>query len=154
MAADTTGTTTAPSNGQAKPLSEEDILAQEERHSGFLVLRKVAPYLWPHNMPWVKKRVVWAMVVLFVAKLVSVATPLFYRDAVDALAGEGVPLVALGAIGLTIAYGMARLMTFSSCAMRFLHGWASGPFACWRLRPLSIFTVCPCAITSRARPAG
>jgi ABC-type transport system involved in Fe-S cluster assembly fused permease/ATPase subunit len=51
------------------------------------------------------------MVVLFVAKLVSVATPLFYRDAVDALAGEGVPLVALGAIGLTIAYGMARLMT-------------------------------------------
>jgi ABC-type transport system involved in Fe-S cluster assembly fused permease/ATPase subunit len=111
MAADTTGTTTAPSNGQAKPLSEEDILAQEERHSGFLVLRKVAPYLWPHNMPWVKKRVVWAMVVLFVAKLVSVATPLFYRDAVDALAGEGVPLVALGAIGLTIAYGMARLMT-------------------------------------------
>ncbi len=111
MAADTTGTTTASSNGQAKPLSEEDILAQEERHSGFLVLRKVAPYLWPHNMPWVKKRVVWAMVVLFVAKLVSVATPLFYRDAVDALAGEGVPLVALGAIGLTIAYGMARLMT-------------------------------------------
>ncbi|KIN60595.1 ABC transporter, ATP-binding/permease protein [Sulfitobacter noctilucae] len=83
----------------------------DEGQSGLLVLRKVAPYLWPADMPWVKRRVVWAMIALFVSKLISVATPLFYRDAVDALAGEGVPMVALGAIGLTVAYGMARLMT-------------------------------------------
>ncbi|WP_208597541.1 ABCB family ABC transporter ATP-binding protein/permease [Sulfitobacter delicatus] len=81
-----------------------------ERQSGFLVLRKVAPYLWPSDMPWVKRRVVWALLALLVSKLVIVATPFFYRDAVDALAGEGTPMLALGAVGLTVAYGMARLM--------------------------------------------
>ncbi|MEQ6247625.1 ABC transporter ATP-binding protein/permease [Sulfitobacter sp. HNIBRBA3233] len=74
------------------------------------VLRKVAPYLWPADKPWIRRRVVWAMVALFVSKLVSVVTPIFYRDATDALAGEGVPMIALGAIGLTVAYGLARLM--------------------------------------------
>jgi len=94
-----------------KPQPQTDLTAEQERQSGLLVLRKVAPYLWPANMPWVKHRVIWALVTLVVSKLISVATPLFYRDAVDALAGDGVPMVALGAIGLTIAYGMARLMT-------------------------------------------
>ncbi|MEP0046724.1 MAG: ABC transporter ATP-binding protein/permease, partial [Roseobacter sp.] len=48
---------------------------------------------------------------LVFAKLISVATPFFYKGAVDALADEGVPMLALGAIGLTVAYGMARLFT-------------------------------------------
>ena len=110
MPADTTGSATPGQTSAAATEKEEQRLDQEERKSGFLVLRKVAPYLWPADMPWVKKRVVWAMIALVVSKLVTVATPLFYRDAVDALAGEGVPTVALGAIGLTVAYGMARLM--------------------------------------------
>ncbi|WP_323380213.1 ABC transporter ATP-binding protein/permease [Sulfitobacter sp. F26169L] len=92
------------------PMTEAEVAADQERKSSVRVLRKVAPYLWPKDMPWVRKRVVWAMIVLFVSKLVTVATPVFYRDAVDALAGEGAPLFALGAISLTIAYGMARLM--------------------------------------------
>ncbi|MEW9921417.1 ABC transporter ATP-binding protein/permease [Marimonas sp. MJW-29] len=108
MSADTNLTTTT---GPSQKKAHKDTIAEEERQSGLLVLRKVAPYLWPANMPWVKRRVVLAMIALVVSKLVSVATPLFYRDAVDALAGEGVPMVALGAIGLTVAYGMARLMT-------------------------------------------
>ncbi|WP_409202586.1 ABCB family ABC transporter ATP-binding protein/permease [Sulfitobacter sp. S223] len=74
------------------------------------VLRNVAPYLWPKDMAWVRKRVIWAMIALVVSKMVTVATPFFYRDAVDAMAGEGAPMFALGAISLTIAYGMARLM--------------------------------------------
>lgn len=93
------------------PLTDEQLTDQAERQSAMRVLRKVAPYLWPDNMPWVKRRVVWAMVALVVSKIVSVATPLFYKDAVDALANEGTPMLALGAIALTIAYGMARLMT-------------------------------------------
>jgi ATP-binding cassette subfamily B protein len=101
-------------NGAARPTSPDDAAARavrEERQSSFLVLRKVAPYLWPRNMAWVKRRVLWALAALLVSKLISVATPLFYRDAVDALAGEGAPMLALGAVGLTVAYGMARLMT-------------------------------------------
>ena len=90
--------------------TEAEMIDAAERQSGFLVLRKVAPYLWPSDMPWVKRRVVWALLALLVSKLVIVATPFFYRDAVDALAGEGTPMLALGAVGLTVAYGMARLM--------------------------------------------
>ena len=86
-------------------------LEEQERQSGWRTIRKVAPYLWPADKPWVRHRVLFALALLVVAKLVSVATPFFYKGAVDALAGEGVPMLALGAVGLTVAYGMARLMT-------------------------------------------
>ncbi len=95
---------------QKQAVTEEEIAAEQERQSSIRVLRKVAPYLWPDDMPWVRKRVMWAMVVLVLSKVVTVITPQFYRGAVDALAEEGVPMLALGAVGLTIAYGMARLM--------------------------------------------
>ncbi|MEM9967125.1 MAG: ABC transporter ATP-binding protein/permease [Pseudomonadota bacterium] len=83
---------------------------EDEAASGLLVLRRVAPYLWPKNRPWVKQRVIWALIALFISKLIAVATPFFYRDTVNVLAGEGVSELALGAIGLTVAYGLARLM--------------------------------------------
>ena len=106
MPSDTTATTdTGNQPGTDKPVESV------ERASGWRTIRKVAPYLWPADMPWVKKRVVWAMLALVLSKVVSVYTPIIYRDAVDALAGDGVSTLALGAVGLTIAYGMARLMT-------------------------------------------
>ncbi|MCA0872346.1 ABC transporter ATP-binding protein/permease [Seohaeicola saemankumensis] len=88
-----------------------DTPSRSERSSNLRTLRKVAPYLWPRDQPWVKRRVVLAMVALVLAKVIAVYTPIVYKNAVDALAGEGVPDLALGAIGLTVAYGMARLMT-------------------------------------------
>ena len=91
-------------------VTEEEIAAEQERQSSVRVLRKVAPYLWPEDMPWVRNRVMWAMVALVLSKVLTVITPQFYRGAVDGLAGEGVPMLALGAVGLTVAYGMARLM--------------------------------------------
>lgn len=86
-------------------------VASDERRSGWRTLRKVAPYLWPEGEPWVKRRVVLAMVALVLAKLIAVYTPILYKGAVDSLAGEGVPPLALGAVGLTVAYGVARMMT-------------------------------------------
>ena len=92
-------------------LTPTDAALSDQRASGWRVIRRVAPYLWPNNKLWVKQRVVLALVMLFVAKIVAVGTPLIYKRAVDALSSAGVPDLALGAIGLTIAYGMARLMT-------------------------------------------
>lgn len=92
-------------------LTPTDAALSDQRASGWRVIRRVAPYLWPNDKLWVKQRVVLALVMLFVAKIVAVGTPLIYKRAVDALSGAGVPDLALGAIGLTIAYGMARLMT-------------------------------------------
>ncbi len=104
MPADTT-TTEAEATGRT---SKTEV---EERQSGLRTIRKVAPYLWPADPVWVRRRVVGALAFLLLSKLVSVATPFFYKGAVDALAEEGVPMLALGAVGLTVAYGVARLMT-------------------------------------------
>ncbi len=86
----------------------------EDRRRGWRTIRRVAPYLWPKDQPWIKRRVVVAMLLLLVSKLVAVTTPFFYKAAVDALAGDtpsAAWVMGAGAVGLTVAYGVARLMT-------------------------------------------
>jgi len=87
-------------------------IAATERRSAWRTIRKVAPYLWPRDKPWVKRRVVVAMAMLAIAKLVAVGTPFLYKAAVDVLAGDAGAsaawLLGLGAIGVTVAYGVAR----------------------------------------------
>ncbi|WP_127107788.1 ABCB family ABC transporter ATP-binding protein/permease [Pararhodobacter zhoushanensis] len=86
----------------------------ETEASGRSTIAKVAPYLWPEGENGLKIRVVLAMVALMASKLIAVGTPMIYKAAVDALAPNVLDagwLVGIGAVGLTIAYGMARLMT-------------------------------------------
>ncbi|REC56040.1 ABC transporter ATP-binding protein/permease [Rhodosalinus sediminis] len=85
--------------------------AKRERRTGWAVIRRVAPYLWPPGESWAKRRVAGALALLLAAKLIAVGTPMLYKRAVDALSDEGVSDLALGAVGLTVAYGMARLMS-------------------------------------------
>ncbi len=77
------------------------------------VIRRVAPYLWPKGAPGLRLRVVLAMVALVLSKLVTVAAPFFYKAAVDALAqpggGAAVGMAGVGAVGLVVAYGLARV---------------------------------------------
>ncbi|MEE4345186.1 MAG: ABC transporter ATP-binding protein/permease [Paracoccaceae bacterium] len=94
-----------------RPTTTSSEEAQAERRSGMRTIRRVAPYLWPADQPWVKRRVVLALLALLLGKIVAVGTPLLYKQAVDALANEGVSPLMLGAIGLTVAYGMARLLS-------------------------------------------
>lgn len=107
---DRTATDTAAQDPSGAP--GEDSVEAQERRSGWRTIRKVAPYLWPEDKPWVKRRVVIAMAMLVLAKIVTVYTPFLYRAAVDSLAGETGDnpafLLALGAVGITIAYGVAR----------------------------------------------
>ncbi len=89
-------------------------LEDTARVQGWMVLRRVVPYLWPEGQTWVKRRVVAAILVLLLSKVIAVTTPVLYKQAVDALAPEGADpatFLALGAVGLTLAYGFARLMT-------------------------------------------
>ncbi|GGE40096.1 ABCB family ABC transporter ATP-binding protein/permease [Actibacterium pelagium] len=92
-----------------------DLSKPMPKGSGWRVIRRVLPYLWPEGQAWVKYRVVIALGMLLLSKVVSVVTPMFYKAAVDALTGEGAAdptwMLAIGAIGLTVAYGMARLMS-------------------------------------------
>ncbi|MHA6346469.1 ABCB family ABC transporter ATP-binding protein/permease [Roseivivax sp. CAU 1761] len=105
----------SPARGQAAaaPADSAREVARAERQSGLRTIRRVAPYLWPAGQAWVKRRVAGALALLVLAKIVAVTTPLFYKAAVDTLSGEGVNpawMLGAGAIGLTVAYGMARLM--------------------------------------------
>ena len=77
---------------QAPALSENE----RARASGIRTLRKVAPYLWPADKAWVKRRVVWAMIALFVSKLVAIGTPFIFGRAVDAMGGDVGPEVMVG----------------------------------------------------------
>ena len=76
------------------------------------VVMRVLPYLWPKGQAWVKWRVVIAVSSLILAKLVAVATPMILGAAVDSLSGEDAEysLFVLGAGGLTIAYGLSRVL--------------------------------------------
>ncbi|MEY8831137.1 ABC transporter ATP-binding protein/permease [Sedimentitalea sp. XS_ASV28] len=96
----------------------QDTEAREARFSGLRTIRRVAPYLWPRDQAWVKRRVVLSLIVLVLSKLIAVYTPILYKGAVDSLAGEGASTLALGAIGLTVAYGVARLMSVGFQQMR------------------------------------
>ncbi len=93
-------------------LSKTDANLSGQPVRGWDTIRQVIPYLWPEGKAWVKRRVVLAVSLLVIAKLIAVATPLFYKAAVDTLAGEGesaAMLLAFGAAGLTMIYGLARL---------------------------------------------
>ena len=83
------------------------------RASGWTTIRRVAPYLWPPGETGIRARVVVSMILLLIAKIIAVGTPIFYKAAVDALA-PAVPsapwMLGLGAVGMTVAYGGARLI--------------------------------------------
>jgi ATP-binding cassette subfamily B protein len=95
-------------------LSQQNpVTLPEKSASGWHTIARVAPYLWPDGQGWVKRRVVVALLMLVAAKIISVMTPWIYKLAVDALSAESandpVWMMTLGAAGLTVAYGVARL---------------------------------------------
>ena len=85
-------------------------LEQEERASGLRTLRKVSPYIWPADKQWVKRRVVWSMLALILSKVVAIGTSFLTGGAVDVLSEDRASVLTLGALGLVVAYGLARLL--------------------------------------------
>ncbi|MCJ8519136.1 ATP-binding cassette subfamily B protein [Pseudorhizobium tarimense] len=73
------------------------------------------PYMWPHGRGDLKRRVVWATFFLFLAKIVLLGVPYFFKWATDALNGNldmaGIlPTFLLGAVILVIAYNLTRIL--------------------------------------------
>ena len=82
-------------------------------------LRRLWPYIWPSDRADLKRRVIWASVLLLFAKLATVAVPFTFKWAVDALAGQGSAPVAAdnwlawaiaAPIAMTLAYGGMRVL--------------------------------------------
>jgi ATP-binding cassette, subfamily B, heavy metal transporter len=90
------------------------------------------PYIWPADRRDLKARVVFATVLLFLAKFATIAVPFTFKWATDALAGHGTAPVAPGnwlawviaaPIVMTLAYGGTRIV------MGLLTQWRDGIFA-------------------------
>jgi len=89
--------------------------------NGWQTMKRIGPYLWPEGEPWVKRRVMAALLLLLLSKVISVTTPYLYKQAVDALTGNSVgaaTFLLLGSVGLTVAYGLARMGTVFFGEMR------------------------------------
>jgi ATP-binding cassette subfamily B protein len=94
-----------------------------ERGQGMQVIKAVLPYLWPKGRGDIKFRVVLAMVTLILGEILGVIAPFFYKAAVDGLAPDAganqtVYLLTAGAVGLTIAYGVMRLLAVGLSQLR------------------------------------
>ncbi len=74
---------------------------------GWGVLRRFLPYLWPAGQPALKARVVIALVLVLLAKAVTLSTGFVYAAAIDRMA-PGLEAGATLAIGLVLAYAGAR----------------------------------------------
>ena len=85
----------------------------KQSYSSWLTIKKVAPYLWPDQQSWVKRRVILALMFLMLAKIVAVSTPFLFKAVVDGLASNGKStdalMLLLGASGIVFAYGFFRL---------------------------------------------
>ena len=86
-------------------------LNQEEKRSALRTIRRVGPYLWPRDNSAVKTRLIVSMLLLVLAKLVSAGTPFLYGYTVDSLVSPDASLLVIGAIGLIVAYGLARVLS-------------------------------------------
>ena len=75
-------------------------------------LKRLWPYIWPSTRGDLKQRVVIALALMLMGKIITVWVPYTYKWATDALAGSGVPreMVFLTIpIWLVIAYGLGRV---------------------------------------------
>src|SRR5437773_6559001 len=83
---------------------------EERLGEGLRALKGLGPYLWPRDSIELRVRVVLALALLIAGKLVNIAIPFFYKDAVDALSVKGPGAIAVP-IAVILAYGGARVLS-------------------------------------------
>jgi ATP-binding cassette, subfamily B, heavy metal transporter len=97
------------------PQTRSDVLMQA-RTGHVAVLRELAPYIWPADRPDLRRRVVFALIALVLAKAVTLMVPIAYKMVVDLLTGEaaGKDITAIGLaaspVFLIVAYGVGRVL--------------------------------------------
>jgi ABC-type transport system involved in Fe-S cluster assembly fused permease/ATPase subunit len=100
------------------PQTRSDAVLQA-RTGELAVLRELVPYIWPKDRWDLHLRVILAFAALVLAKAVTLAVPIAYKNAVDWLTGEattgaapGVTFIGLAAVPamLIVAYGVGRIL--------------------------------------------
>mgnify|MGYP001367332344 CR=1 FL=1 len=90
--------------------SRSDEQARELR-AAWSTTKRVAPFMWPKGDFDLRARVVLALFALVGSKFIAILAPILQAWAVDDLAESGISDFVLGALGLTVAYGIARIAT-------------------------------------------
>jgi ATP-binding cassette, subfamily B, heavy metal transporter len=72
-------------------------------------IRTLLPYLWPSGEWNLRARVVLALTFLVAAKIANVGVPMFYKEAVDTLAGGAATAIAVP-VALLFGYGLTRVL--------------------------------------------
>src|SRR5262245_48256950 len=81
-------------------------------------LIQLMPYLWPAGRPDLKARVVVSNILLVLTPIVTVATPYFFKLAVDRLQGNPADIAILVPIAFIVSYGVAWIMSQAVAQLR------------------------------------
>lgn len=76
-------------------------------HDSWATLRRFLPYLWPRDNVALRRRIILAIILVLLAKAVTLALPFAYKYAVDAMDTPGNE-AAMVAISLVLAYALGR----------------------------------------------
>jgi ATP-binding cassette, subfamily B, heavy metal transporter len=109
----------APAPPPATPASEPLAPRSINADRGMMdTVRELWPYMWPADRFDLRMRIVWASVLLILAKFVTVSVPFAFKWATDALVSTPQvtnellfwPALAAAPIALTLIYGALRLL--------------------------------------------
>ncbi len=94
-------------------------LSGRKKEAGFEwgALRTLSRYLWPPDAFETKVRVVIALILLALAKVANVYTPILFKDAVDALSGKETAIIVVP-VGLLVGYGVVRVLSIAFAELR------------------------------------
>jgi ABC-type transport system involved in Fe-S cluster assembly fused permease/ATPase subunit len=71
-------------------------------------LRRLWPYVWPRGRRDLERRVLIALLLLIVGKLVNMTVPFAFKWATDSLTAGSVTPALVGAVGFALLYGLLR----------------------------------------------
>ena len=79
------------------------------------MLNDLFPYIWPKGRNDIKSRIIIALIILILAKILTVLVPYSYKWATDAIVGDNtapnfIPIVLLTPVMLIIAFGVGRIL--------------------------------------------
>ncbi len=90
----------------------------------YVTVRNLWPYIWPTDRPDLRVRIYFALALLIIAKLITIAVPYSFKWATDALVNKHDPVVDLlpallaGPVALTLIYGLLRIVMALLTQMR------------------------------------
>ena len=79
------------------------------------MLNDLFPYIWPKSRNDIKSRIIIALIILILAKILTVLVPYTYKWATDAIVGDNtapniIPIVFLTPVMLIISFGFGRIL--------------------------------------------